>query len=128
MNTDTGELARIEQAYMLEALKKGFNPLTDTERKAAEAILGGMQSVTLPEGNPLRERVTKRVRKPATEKQMRAIHRIYKSMGGEAFWAWMRDNAPDILKDADITCGQAQRILRMLQNRVPTGDAVLPEE
>jgi hypothetical protein len=120
MNINTGELAKFDDWAELEkAAEKGFVPLTSAEAKKARAILVGKRSAFLPKDDPLRQRVTRRVGNPATEKQMRAIRKHYAVMGKDAFWAWMHENAPDITPDTGLSCGQAQRVLNMLQAKGP---------
>lgn len=120
MNTSTGELIKIEGMQggyaKLAVIRDGFVQLTESEAKIADKTLAGRSSVILPPDHPLRERVTKRVGKPATKGQIDAIVKIARRMGIEAFIAFMKDNTPDITIDVDtMTCGQAQRLLTLLQ-------------
>lgn len=123
MNTSTGELVRIDgnaesasKMDMLQILSEGFVQLTDSEAKTANGILGERSSIILPSDHPLRERVTRRVGKPATKGQIAAIVKIARRMGVEAFVTFFKDNTPDIPIDLDaMTCGQAQRLLTLLQ-------------
>jgi hypothetical protein len=124
MNCDTGELKRLESLYggapgggMSNA--NGFVQLLGDEARQADEILGDKESVFLPEEHPLRRQVTERVGKPATERQLKAIWH-HRKMMGDKFWPLVKANCPDIMETFDnsseLSCGQAQRLLNMLQS------------